>query len=109
MRMRSYRTAIAAALAIAASAPAATFFPNETGETLHNPHMGWVYIVNAYPHYTDEGRTIPFLNDGTVWGKVDTVAVLSDWAALEPREGIYDWSLIDSAIRFWSEKGKKIH
>ncbi|MBX7258459.1 MAG: beta-galactosidase, partial [Candidatus Hydrogenedentes bacterium] len=42
-------------------------------------------------------------------GKVDTVAVLSDWAALEPREGIYDWSLIDSAIRFWSEKGKKIH
>ncbi|MFA6241250.1 MAG: DUF4832 domain-containing protein [Candidatus Hydrogenedentales bacterium] len=93
----------------ACSAWAATFVPHENKDVLHNPHMGWVYIVNAYPHYTDEGRSIPFLKDGTAWGKVDAVAVLSDWGALEPREGIYDWSLIDRAVEFWSGIGKKIH
>lgn len=109
MTRRVLRTASIAAVLGAAGAYAAVFAPAETDAAIRNPHMGWVYIVNAYPHFTDEGRSIPFLNDGTAWGRVDAVAVLSDWAALEPSEGTYDWPHLDRAIASWTSKGKKIH
>lgn len=76
--------------------------PVQTNEVLHNPGMGWVLIDNAIPGHIDAGRT------GT-YPEVDNVAVLTHWGELEPTEGQYDWSLLDEAIDYWSNLGKRIH
>ncbi|MEF2246093.1 DUF4832 domain-containing protein [Paenibacillus sp. IITD108] len=73
-----------------------------TDEVLHNPDMGWVLIDNAIPGHLDAGRT------GT-YPEVGNVAVLTHWGELEPVEGQYDWALLDQAINYWSNLGKRIH
>jgi len=85
------------------------FFPEEIDDVLHNPYMGWVYIDNAIPRYLDAGRSEPYILDGSAWGEVSNVAVLSSWGALEPFEGLYDWSLVDQAVEYWASRGKRIH
>ena len=87
---------------------AETYFPREIAGPLDNPHMGWVYIVNAYPGYVDLGRSEPFLAEKPAWKDVSTVAVLSDWGAVEPKDDHYDWAVLDQTIAYWSAKGKAI-
>ena len=81
----------------------------ESDRVIHNPHMGWVYIDNAVPGHVDAGRSVPLVRDRTVWGEVDNVAVLSAWGLIEREPGVYDWSLVDQAVDYWSRQGKTIH
>jgi len=71
--------------------------------------MGWVYIDNAIPGQIDAGRSLPYVNDGTAWQEVDSVAVLSSWGQIEIGDGVYDWRLVDQAVDFWTQEGKEIH
>ncbi|MCI0158813.1 DUF4832 domain-containing protein [Leifsonia shinshuensis] len=79
-----------------------TVRPTEISDTITNPGMGWVFIDNAIPGHNDEGRT------GT-YPDFSNVAVLSDWAELEPSPGVYNWSMVDNAISYWAAQGKRIH
>lgn len=79
-----------------------TVYPQEIDSVLHNPDMGWVFIDNAIPGHNDEGRTGSYPD-------IDNVAVLSDWAEMEPTEGNYNWTMVDNAINYWVGQGKRIH
>ncbi len=120
MRPRTALTAVIAAGAlvgsIVATAPAhaagsvspsdasslVTVRPTEISDTITNPGMGWVFIDNAIPGHNDEGRTGSYPD-------FSNVAVLSDWAELEPSPGVYNWSMVDNAISYWAAQGKRIH
>jgi hypothetical protein len=86
-----------------------TVHPTETDAVFHNPGQGWWYIDNALPGQLDAGRSLPYIEDGTAWGEVDAVAILSTWGQIETAEGVFDWSLVDEAVDFWASKGKRIH
>ncbi|MCC3372415.1 beta-galactosidase [Cohnella sp. REN36] len=88
--------------AAAAQAKLVRVTPDLTNEVLHNPGMGWVLIDNAIPGHLDAGRT-------GAYPEVDNVAVLTHWGELEPTEGQFEWSLLDEAIDYWSNLGKRIH
>ncbi len=72
--------------------------PMDNQKALRNPGMGWVFhhfdnSISAYgewlgPNY--DGREFPGL----------TVAYLRlAWSFLEPQEGVYNWSVLDSVIQ----------
>ncbi len=86
-----------------------TVHPAESEAVFHNPGQGWWYIDNALPGQLDAGRSLPYVEDGTAWGEVDAVAVLSTWGQIETAEGVFDWSLVDESVDFWASKGKRIH
>ena len=94
--------------AMFAQASQVEYYPRELNTRLHNPHMGWYYIDNCYPGVVDAGRSLPYIQDGTAWQEIGIIAVLSDWAAIETADNVYDWSLLDQSIQFWSSKGKTI-
>lgn len=48
--------------------------------------------------------TLPCWTDPSVMG----VAIRTQWARVEPEEGIYDWSYIDQAVSLGAAHGKKI-
>lgn len=87
----------------------AVVYPQETDAPLHNPHKGWVVIDHAIPGEIDAGRSADRANDGTPFEWFAHAAVLSTWAQIEPEPGVYDWSLMDQSIDYWSSVGKPIH
>ncbi len=81
--------------------------PEDTGEALENPSMGWVFhhfdnSIQQYgpplgPSYAGEG--FPGL----------TVAYLRlAWSYLEPQDGVFDWSLVDTVAQRYIRAGKQI-
>lgn len=82
-----------------------------TTEVLYgNPYMGWVLEYN-----TIEG--LPYINNhvcrdmgpqGRFYPEFDTIEIFSSWGDIERKEGVFDWSRLDSAINLWVSKGKKI-
>ncbi len=84
-----------------------TIHPADTGVALENPDMGWVFhhfdnTLRGYgaplgPGY--DGREFPGL----------TVAYLRlGWSYLEPREGQFNWSVVDTPAQRYIAAGKKI-
>jgi Domain of unknown function (DUF4832) len=84
-----------------------TVHPADTGVALENPGMGWVFhhfdnSIHGYgeplgPGY--DGREFPGL----------TVAYLRlGWSYLEPREGRFNWSVVDTPAQRYIAAGKKI-
>ena len=84
-----------------------TACPEDTGETLENPSMGWVFhhfdnSIRQYgpplgPSYAGEG--FPGLS----------VAYLRlAWSYLEPEDGVFDWSLVDTVAQRYIRAGKQI-
>jgi len=81
--------------------------PQDTGVALANPGMGWVL------HHYDNS---PF-NYG---GKLDPSDTVDDfpgvtavylriaWSYLEPQEGRFNWSVLDTPAQRWLDKGKQI-
>jgi hypothetical protein len=104
----AWRLGLLLSLLGSAMATDITNFPRQLDQPHHNPHMGWLLIVNCYPTTYDRGRSLPAITDGTAWGEVDIISILSDWAAVEPQPGVYDWSLLDQEIEFWVSRGKTI-
>jgi hypothetical protein len=81
--------------------------PQDTGEALVNPDMGWVF------HFYDN---IP-RNYGSRLAPSDTVDdfpglsviyLRLPWSLVEPEEGRFNWSVVDTPAQRWIGKGKRV-
>jgi hypothetical protein len=72
---------------------------------LENPHKGW------YHHYFDnhvEKYLLTKDSDLLDFPGMDHLYLRLSWAYLEPREGQFNWQIIDKVIDKWTAKGLKI-
>jgi hypothetical protein len=75
---------------------------HDTRRVLVNPHKGW------YHHYPDNHINkyeIARDEDLLQFPGMDHVYVRLAWAYLEPREGQFDWPVIDRIIEKWTANG----
>ena len=74
---------------------------------LKNPHKGW------YWHFIDNGIQRPQYREGIGGDTMSDFPCLNhlylrfDWGDIEKREGIYDWSYIDTVMKYWVGLGYK--
>jgi hypothetical protein len=81
--------------------------PEDTGVALINPGMGWVFhhYDNDLVHYGTDlapSDTIEEFPGATV------VYLRLAWSYLEPEEGKFDWSVVDTPAQRWISRGKQI-
>jgi hypothetical protein len=81
--------------------------PQDTGEALCNPGMGWVF------HYYDNNPA----NYGSRLEPSDTVDEFPGltviylripWSYVEPEEGRFNWAVVDAPAQRWIDKGKQV-
>jgi hypothetical protein len=92
----------------AASPPASiTLHPADTGAALINPDMGWTmhFYSNVPANYGSKLEPSDTLDD---FPGLSTVYLRVPWAYLEPREGEFNWALLDTPAQRWIAKGKRI-
>ena len=73
---------------------------------LTNPGMGWNQM-----YYTYDGVLIvpdDEKNDFEIFVPCDIVSFRLSWAAMEPREGQYNWELIEDIVTRWTLAGKRV-
>ena len=102
--MKMAKAIMIAACAAAATGLAATVRPQDDGRALVNPGMGWTmhYYSNVPRNY---GSTIE-PGDAMEWFPGCSVCYLRiPWAYLEPEEGVYNWSALDTPAQRWIERG----
>ena len=113
--MELIRSALAALLlAVAAKpadSPAATdrvvVRPSDTGEALVNPGMGWTlhFYSNFIENYGSKLEPSDTLDD---WPGLSVIFLRVPWSYLEPKEGEFNWSLLDTPAQRWIANGKQI-
>jgi len=82
--------------------PKETIFFEESGEILHNPHMGWaVTIVPDYNIYQKNPLPDPPMD-------FDVANIAVGWDYLEPEEGNYNWKKLDKMIAEEIARGRSI-
>jgi hypothetical protein len=109
---------LANSLATAASAPVPpaesaqppvciTVRPEDTGQALVNPDMGWTmhFYSNIPDNYGSKLAPSDTLDD---FPGLSTVYLRVPWAFLEPEEGKYNWALLDTPAQRWVAKGKRV-
>jgi len=81
--------------------------PEDTGEALVNPGMGWGfhYYTNVPTRYGAKLSTTDTLD---YFPGLSHIYLRIPWAYLEPAEGEFDWSVLDIPAQRWIDKGKKI-
>lgn len=87
--------------------PRVTIRPEDTGRALVNPDMGWTmhFYSNRIENYGSRLEPSDTLDD---FPGLSTVYLRVPWSFLEPEEGRFDWSLLDTPAQRWIGKGKKI-
>lgn len=98
---------LASSLFAAAQASVQTIEPEDTGEVLLNPGMGWTmhFYSNYARHYGSKMEPSDVLDD---FPGVSTVYLRVPWAYLEPKEGEYNWALFDTPAQRFIAAGKKV-
>jgi hypothetical protein len=81
--------------------------PQDTGEALVNPGMGWTlhFYSNIIKNYGSKLEPWDTLDD---WPGLSVVYLRVPWSFLEPTEGQFNWSLFDTPALRWIAKGKQI-
>ena len=81
--------------------------PKDTGEALVNPGMGWTlhFFSNLLENYGSKLEPSDTLDD---WPGLSVIYLRVPWAYLEPREGEFNWSLLDTPAQRWIAMGKQI-
>jgi hypothetical protein len=81
--------------------------PQDTGEALVNPGMGWTlhFYSNMIQNYGSKLEPWDTLDD---WPGLSVIYLRVPWSFLEPKEGELNWSLFDTPAQRWIAKGKKI-
>lgn len=81
--------------------------PQDTGEALANPGMGWVlhHYDNVAFHYGGNLEPSDTVDD---FPGVTTVYLRIAWSHIEPEEGRFNWSVLDTPAQRWLDKGKQI-
>ena len=81
--------------------------PKDTGEALVNPGMGWTmhFYSNLIENYGSKLEPSDTLDD---WPGLSTIFLRVPWAFLEPKEGEFNWTLLDTPAQRFIAKGKQI-
>lgn len=85
------------------SAGYTTSYPEAVSGALHNKGMGWISLEEQ----TELGK-LDLGANGTL-PEVDNIGIQTSWALIEKEEGVFDWSLIDKTIEYWTALGKRIN
>ena len=98
---------LASALVLASCVPAATVRPADDGRALVNPGMGWTmhYYSNVPTNY---GSTVEPGDDLSWFPGCSTCYLRLPWAMLEPEEGDFNWSALDTPAQRWIARGGQI-
>jgi hypothetical protein len=81
--------------------------PSDTGAALVNPGMGWVF------HHYDNNITrygVDLEPSDTVdeFPGASVVYLRLAWSFIEPEEGKFNWSIVDTPAQRWIRKGKQV-
>ena len=89
------------------SAISAVVRPDDSGEALVNPGMGWTlhFYSNFIENYGSKLAPSDTLDD---WPGLSVIYLRVPWSYLEPKEGEFNWSLFDTPAQRWIAKGKRI-
>ncbi len=81
--------------------------PADTGKALVNPGMGWTfhYYSNILKNYGSKLAPSDTLDD---FPGLSTIYLRLPWAFIEPEEGKFDWSVVDTPSQRWVAKGKRV-
>lgn len=84
-----------------------TVRPKDTGELFANPGMGWVlhFYDNIPANYGSRLEYSDTLDDFPALG---VIYLRIPWSYLEPEEGVFTWSVVDTPAQRWIAKGKQI-
>ncbi len=79
----------------------------DNGAALVNPGMGWVvyFYSNVPANYGSRLSPADTVDD---FPGLSTVFLRIPWAYLEPKEGKFNWALLDTPAQRWISKGKRI-
>jgi len=81
--------------------------PEDSGEALVNPGMGWTlhFYSNFIENYGSKLAPSDTVDD---WPGLSVIYLRVPWSYLEPKEGEFNWSLFDTPAQRWIAKGKRI-
>jgi hypothetical protein len=84
-----------------------TVCPEDTGAALVNPAMGWTlhFYSNRIENYGSKLDPSDTLDD---FPGLSVIYLRVPWSFLEPDEGRFDWSLLDTPAQRWVDKGKRV-
>ena len=84
-----------------------TVQPKDNGQALVNPEMGWTmhFYSNIITNYGSKLAPSDTLDD---FPGLSTVYLRLPWSFLEPEEGRFDWSVVDTPAQRWISKGKRV-
>lgn len=84
-----------------------TVQPKDTGEALVNPDMGWTmhFYSNIPQNYGSRLEPSDTVDD---FPGLSTVYLRVPWAFIEPKEGQFNWALLDTPAQRWIAKGKRV-
>jgi len=98
---------LAAGIVFGAEEKTTVVRPQDTGEALVNPGMGWVLHHYDNIAFNYGGRLEPSDTVDDFPG-VSVVYLRIAWSYLEPQEGQFNWSVLDTPAQRWLDKGKQI-
>lgn len=81
--------------------------PEDDGRALVNPGMGWTlhFYSNIIANYGSKLAPRDTLED---WPGLSVIYLRVPWSFLEPREGEFNWALLDTPTQRWVDRGKQI-
>jgi len=84
-----------------------TVEPADHGRALINPQMGWTmhFYSNIIANYGSKLEAQDTLDD---FPGLSCAYLRVPWSFLEPQEGQFNWSLLDTPAQRWIDKGKQI-
>ncbi len=84
-----------------------TVHPEDTGEALENPGMGWVFhhFDNSIRQY---GPPLGPSYEGEGFPGLSVAYLRLAWSYLEPEDGVFDWSLIDTVAQRYIRAGRQV-
>ncbi len=84
-----------------------TVRPEDTGEALVNPMMGWRlnFYSNILSNYGSKLAPSDTLDD---FPGLSCIYLRLPWCYIEPEEGRFDWSVVDAPAQRWIDKGLQV-
>ena len=81
--------------------------PQDNGHALVNPGMGWFFYDydDDIQRYTVDLAPSDVVSD---FPGVSVVYMRLAWSYLEPKEGQYNWAILDTPTQKWVQAGKKV-